>query len=131
MDGITPASVPTVQSLGRYVPKEADERTALRSFEAYVVSEMLRRAAPKESEGIFDGGQAGRMYRDHLYQEYARVIAENGDFGLASQLEGQLAEKEAAQAEAIRQGGAKDAPAQGSAAAESPLRRAPTGEVGR
>lgn len=90
MDGISPGSLPTVQSLGRYVPRETDERTALRSFEAYMVGEMMRRAAPKESEGVFDGGEAGRMYRDHLYQEYARLIAEQGAFGLAKELEGSL-----------------------------------------
>lgn len=91
MDGIDPTPLPTVHSLGKVVTKDADEKTALRSFEAYVIGEMLRRAVPEPSEeGLFDGGQAGRMYRDHLHQEYARMIAESGDFGLAKQLEGSL-----------------------------------------
>mgnify|MGYP002636105370 CR=1 FL=1 len=92
MGGIDPMPLPTVHSLGNIVTKGADEKTALKSFEAYVVGEMMRTAAPKNFTGgdSFDGGQAGRMYRDHLYQEYARLIAENGDFGLASQLEGHL-----------------------------------------
>ena len=90
MDGIDPTPLPTVHDLGRIVTRDADEKTALRSFEAYVVGEMLRRAAPNDGEGPFDGGQAGRMYRDHLYQEYARLIAEQGGFGLAKQLEGHL-----------------------------------------
>ena len=34
----------------------------------------------------FDGGQAGRMYRDHLYQENARMIAESGDFSSNSEV---------------------------------------------
>lgn len=91
MDGIDPTPLPTIHSLGKVVAKNSDEKTALRSFEAYVVGEMLRRAVPSGGEGLFDGGQAGRMYRDHLYQEYARIIAEQGDFGLAQQLEGHLA----------------------------------------
>lgn len=90
MDGITPPPLPTVHSLGHVVAGHADEKTALKSFEAYIVGEMLQRAAPKDTGGLFDGGQAGRMYRDHLYQEFARLIAEQGSFGLAQQLEGQL-----------------------------------------
>ena len=90
MDGIDPTPLPTIHSLGKVVTKDADEKTALRSFEAYVVGEMLRRAVPSGGEGLFDGGQAGRMYRDHLYQEYARIIAEQGNFGLAKQLDGHL-----------------------------------------
>ena len=90
MDGITAPPLPTVHSLGKHVRKENDEKTALKSFETYIVGEMLRRAAPRSEGGLFDGGQAGRMYQDHLYQEYARLIAEDGRFGLAAQLEGHL-----------------------------------------
>lgn len=95
MDGITAPSLPTVHSLGKHVRKETDEKTALKSFEAYIVGEMLRRAAPRTEGDLFDGGQAGRMYQDHLYQEFARLIAEDGRFGLAAQLEGQLTDGEA------------------------------------
>ena len=90
MDGIEPTPLPTVHSLGKVVTKDADERTALKSFEAYIVGEMLRRAAPQYPTGLSDGGQAGRMYQEHLYQEFARLIAEQGDFGLAKQMEGSL-----------------------------------------
>ena len=96
MDGIESTPLPTVHSLGQVVRKSTDERTALRSFEAYVIGEMLKRAVPEPSgEGLFDGGQAGRMYRDHLYQEYARMIAESGDFGLAVQLKDHLGDRSA------------------------------------
>lgn len=104
MDGIVPTPLPTVHSLGQVVPRSTDEKTALRSFEAYVIGEMLRRAAPEPmAQGLFDGGQAGRMYRDHLYQEYARLIAEAGDFGLAKQLEDHLG-PESAEAPAAEDG---------------------------
>ena len=94
MDGIDPTSIPMVHNLGRMVAKDADEKRALKSFEAYVLGDILKRTAPKDSTGLFDGGQAGRMYQDHFYQEIARVIAENGDFGLAKQLEGHLVDAE-------------------------------------
>ena len=100
MDGITAPPLPTVHSLGKVVTKDTDEKTALKSFEAYIVGEMLRRAAPRSEGGLFDGGQAGRMYQDHLYQEFARLIAEDGRFGLAAQLEGQLLDEKQAAADA-------------------------------
>ncbi|HEB88678.1 MAG TPA: hypothetical protein ENI85_03825 [Deltaproteobacteria bacterium] len=107
MDPIGKAVIPTVQSLGHDVGRNVDEKTALRAFDAYFLGEMLRRSAPKETGSGFDGGQAGRMYRDHLYQELARLIAENGDFGLAASLEGKLADEKSDGA-----GGAAD-PAEG------------------
>ena len=89
MDG-PGAILPTVYGLGQATPKEADEETALRSFDAYFIGEMLKRSAPEGQAGLFDGGQAGRMYRDHFYQELARIIAENSDFGVSSSLAGSL-----------------------------------------
>ena len=100
MDGIDPTQLPTVHSLGKMVTKGADEETALKSFEAYIVGEMLRRATPKDPSGLFDGGQAGRMYQDHLYQEFARIIAEQGDLGLAKQMEGSLGPRGSSEATA-------------------------------
>ena len=95
MDGIDPIALATVNSLGKFIPKDTDEKTALKAFEAYFLGEMLRRTAPKDETGLFDGGSAGRMYQDHLYQEIARIVAEQGDFGLAKSLEGHLDKKAA------------------------------------
>ena len=90
MDPIDKIDVPTVSSLGKLTTRGIDEETALRAFDAYFIGEMLRQSAPKESSGLFDGGQAGRMYQDHWYQEMAKLIAEKGDFGLAGALKGSL-----------------------------------------
>lgn len=90
MGSIDANTLPTVTTLGKVLPKDTDEKTALKAFEAYFLGEMLKRATPKNSSGLFDGGSAGRMYQDHLYQEMARIVAEQGDFGLAKSLEGHL-----------------------------------------
>ena len=66
MDALDPVSVATELSLGTRGQGKADEATALRSFEAYFLGEMLRVAAPSHPSGLFDGGEAGRMYRDCL-----------------------------------------------------------------
>lgn len=67
-----------------------DEKTALTAFDAYFLGEMLKRSAPQNPTGLLDGGQAGRMYQDHLYEELARIMAESGEFGIAESLEGKL-----------------------------------------
>lgn len=105
-DALSTTPLPTVHTLDRGAPREVDETTALRSFEAYVVGEMLRQALPQSETGLLSGGKAGRMYQEHLYQEFARLIAERGSFGLAAQLEGHLARE----AEAAASPGAETAP---------------------
>lgn len=91
MGDIDRIGLATVNSLGKGGARNTDEKTALRAFDAYFLGEMLKRSAPKDPSGLFDGGQAGRMYQDHLYQELARIIAEDGRFGLSKTLEGTLA----------------------------------------
>lgn len=82
--------LPVANGLSRARVESADEMKALKAFDAYFLGEMLKRSAPSNPTGLFDGGQAGRMYQDHLYEEMARLIAEEGDFGIARTLEGRL-----------------------------------------
>lgn len=98
MGAIDPVRIATELSLGTRGEGKADEATALRSFEAYFLGELLRIAAPSNSSGPFDGGEAGRMYREHYYQELARIIAENGGVGIATSLSGQLGPQDASPA---------------------------------
>ncbi|MFK7898686.1 MAG: rod-binding protein [Myxococcota bacterium] len=106
MDPVTTPPLPTVNNLDRATSKNADEKTALRSFDAFFVGEMLKRSMPEKTTGLFDGGDAGRMYQEHLFQELGRMVAEKGDFGIASSLEGTLSPKTASpagtEAEAVK-----------------------------
>ena len=90
MGAIDPVAVATELSLGVRGEGKADEASALRSFEAYFLGELLRVAVPSNPTGLFDGGQTGRMYREHFYQELARIVAENGGVGVAESLAGSL-----------------------------------------
>jgi len=102
MGSLDKISLPTVYSLGQGIGPKTDEKTALKAFDAYFLGEMLRQSKPKNTTGLFDGGQAGRMYQDHLYQEMARLIAEKGDFGLAGALKGSMGgNKDAAEEEEV------------------------------
>jgi len=93
--------IPTWRNVGAAGSAEVSEADALRSFDAYFLGEMLKRATPSSSgEGLgLDGGQGGRMYRDFLHEELARIIAENGEFGLAASLEGRIDPKADVRAE--------------------------------
>ena len=94
MDGITAPSLPTVHSLGKHVRKETDEKTALKSFEAYIVGEMLRRAA----EG---GDESAAATCDQLLSEAKareeealfklRALASGGDSRARAVLEHRVA----------------------------------------
>jgi Rod binding domain-containing protein len=100
MGAIEPAAIATELSLGVRGEGKADEASALRSFEAYFLGELLRVAAPSNPTGLFDGGETGRMYREHFYQELARIVAENGGVGVAESLSGQLEQGRAAKEQA-------------------------------
>jgi len=87
---IDPNAVSLPRVLGDVRASDADEKTALEAFDAYFLGEMLKQSAPQNPTGLLDGGQAGRMYQDHLYEELARIMAESGEFGIAKSLQGQL-----------------------------------------
>jgi peptidoglycan hydrolase FlgJ len=59
-------------------------------FEAIMLQEFLKQAQSKMSKGLFGGGMAEDFFQDHLTQERARSMAENGGIGLAKMLEKEL-----------------------------------------
>jgi Rod binding domain-containing protein len=66
-------------------------RRVAQEFEALVVGEMLRLSSkPIAGEHPLDGGSAGRMAREQLHAELARIVSHGRGLGLAAQLEGQM-----------------------------------------
>ncbi len=106
MGEINHIDLATINNLGKNVARGADEKQALKSFDAYFLGEILKQSAPSNPTGLFDGGQAGRMYQEHFYQELAHVIASHGGFGLQESLAGQLGleDSEASEPEASAPG---------------------------
>jgi len=69
----------------------AKVRRVAREFESMVVGEMLRFASKPIAGGhALDGGSAGRMAREQLHAELARVASHGRGLGLAQQIERQL-----------------------------------------
>lgn len=63
-----------------------DDRKVLRDFDSLFLSRILKGFHADDEENLFDGGSAGRMYRDQFYEEIARMLAEKGGLGLSEQL---------------------------------------------
>jgi flagellar protein FlgJ len=60
-------------------------------FEAIFIKQMLnsmRRTVQKS--GLFEGGLAEDIFEDMLYDEYAKKMAENANFGLAAMIYSQI-----------------------------------------
>jgi Rod binding domain-containing protein len=60
-------------------------------FEAIFIKQMLnsmRRTV--EKSGLFEGGLAEDIFEDLLYDEYAKKMAENANFGLAAMIYSQV-----------------------------------------
>ena len=60
-------------------------------FEAIFVKQMLNSMRKTvEKSGLLDGGMAEEFFEDMLYDEYAKKMAANANFGLAAMIYSQL-----------------------------------------
>ena len=68
-------------------PEKTDMNRAVQEFEAYFLGEMLRVSSRTSStNGLLDGGDAGRMYREMFLEEIGRLASKRGGLGLAESL---------------------------------------------
>ncbi len=92
-----------IADLSRLVPpagakSEPTMQEAVGEFEAYFIGEMLRIGGKSSTEdSLLDGGEAGRMYKEMLFEELGRITAKRGALGLVQSL---AAEEQPAQTEA-------------------------------
>lgn len=60
-------------------------------FEALVLSQMFEfMFAGVRTDGMFGGGQSEKVFRSFLLQGYAENVAENGSFGIAERVYGDI-----------------------------------------
>ncbi len=74
-------------------PEKIDGDRAVREFDAYFLSQLLKSSNAGSEEHMLDGGSAGRMYRDYFYEEVGRVLAEHGAVGISQQIGDALEKK--------------------------------------
>jgi len=101
MTGAVPSPVAGATGMPALLSLAASEAPSLRAvareFEALLIGELTRQAAkPLPGTKPLVGGSAERMYREHFFQEVARLAAERGSLGIADQIERQLAAAAAA-----------------------------------
>ncbi len=65
-------------------------KKAALEFESIMLQQLLKQAQPKMSEGLFGGGMGENFFQDHLTQERARIMSQQGGIGLAKMLEREL-----------------------------------------
>jgi Rod binding domain-containing protein len=82
------ALAPVVQSAAA---SEARIDRAAKEFEALVLSEMLAPLfSSVETPGIAGGGPGEKAFASLLQEQYAKVIADRGGFGIADQVKAAL-----------------------------------------
>ena len=68
-----------------------DPDAAAKDFEAFFISQMMDQMfAGLATDGLFGGGQAEKVFRGMLNQEYGKAIAEQGGFGLGAMVSREL-----------------------------------------
>jgi Rod binding domain-containing protein len=76
----------------------ADTHAAMReaavAFEAVFLAQMLNHAGVAKTPEAFGGGAGEDVFRTHLIQEHARLMAEQGGIGLAEAIFGSLVQRQ-------------------------------------
>lgn len=86
MPAVATASVTTAPS-----PERAKLREAAQGFEAIFVRQMLSTARQTDFGNDLFGGQADDTFKQMRDERFAEIASKAGSFGLATQLEAQLA----------------------------------------
>lgn len=69
------------------VQSEEEAKAAAKDFEAFFLSQCFSEMYEGvETDGMFGGGHAEKMFRSMMIDEYGKMIAENGGVGISDQL---------------------------------------------
>jgi Rod binding domain-containing protein len=83
------ATQPPKVRQGNYTPEQA--RKVAEEFEGVFLSQMLKPMFEGiETDGIFGGGEAEKMYRSLQIDEYGKSLARSGGIGIADEVMRQL-----------------------------------------
>jgi Rod binding domain-containing protein len=102
--GMLASAKPTVPNASSLSATQLDK--AAKDFEAVFINEMLGAMFEGiKTDGPFGGGPGEGMFRSMMIDQYARTIAQQGGFGLASSVKSELlrAQEKAGQQKAGQQ----------------------------
>lgn len=66
---------------------EANSKEAAKQLEAFFLRRMLAEMRSSQTDGLFSGGYAGKMFQDMLDEAIADQMSESGDIGVAKLME--------------------------------------------
>ena len=73
------------------ISKHGSADAAAEDFEAFFISQMLDQMyVGIKTDGMFGGGQGENVFRGMLHQEYGKVVAERGGFGIADMVRSEM-----------------------------------------
>ncbi len=76
-----------IETLGKKQPTDAELMDACKSFEQYLVEQVMKstkKAMLPDDE--MENNKYMQMFGDKIYQEYARLVSENANLGVADML---------------------------------------------
>jgi flagellar protein FlgJ len=83
------AAVAAVPTSGKAVPPSV--RDAAEQFESFFLTQSLESMfSGVETNSLFGGGQGETVYRSLLLQEYGKIAAKAGGFGIADAVQRQI-----------------------------------------
>ncbi len=86
---VTPIAAPPLPALERSKaasPSDAAARKAAESFEASFLAEMLQYTGINSQPESFGGGAGEEAFGSLLTEQYAKLLAARGDFGIAERI---------------------------------------------
>jgi flagellar protein FlgJ len=93
MSALSPLDATSAYSDAKKAPNvasaktEAQARKAAQDFEAFFIGQTMEAMfAGIETDGPFDGGNAEKMFRSVLMDQYGKDMAKNGGIGIANQV---------------------------------------------
>ncbi len=77
--------------------------TAAREFEAVFISEMMKPMYEGlETDGMFGGGQAEKIFRSVMLQEYGKIMSQTGRVGIAPHIQEEMIKLQEQQAQPLQ-----------------------------
>ena len=84
-------SVRNAPSTNKSAEEEGKLKDACRDFEAIFIKQMLDSMKKTvQKTGLMEGGMAEDIFENMLYDEYSKVMAKTGNFGIADMLQRQF-----------------------------------------
>lgn len=78
------------QAKEKNLAKNNKAKEASMGFASYVASHLLKQVSPSKNDVMFNSGEAEKIFKDLLMDEYAKEVVKQNDFGISKRIEAAL-----------------------------------------